>query len=260
MTTDSVATRNTISAMKTLIKKLGTNDKEAETFLKLLELGAQPVSVIAKQMDTPRSSMYLILDVLRKLGLVEEFTRGEIKFVKCISVKNLFDILGAQGREIEQTLSMLTDKLPELEAIENRLSVTPTIKFYEGKKSVMKMYEDVLKEEEFYAFFNPKLVKKAMPEYHFAVGENVRKNNGKAKEILVACEEATEYKKLFDSRNHRIKIFQKNVSFESDTIICEDKIYMISYGENQISGTEIFSRSLAKTQKAIFEQLWRGLV
>ena len=241
--------------MKSIIRKFGASEKEAETFLKLLELGAQPVSVIAKQMNVPRSSMYLTLDVLKKLGLIEDFQRGEIKFVKCIPIKNLPDILKTKEKEIEQISSTLQDKLPELEALENRLSITPTVKFHEGKTAVMKMYEEVLKEKEFCAFFSPELVKKAMPEYYFAVGESVNK----AKEILVACASATEYKKLFDSKNHQIKIFPKNIKFESDTIICKDKIYMISYGEKQVSGTEIFNPSLAQAQKSIFEQLWERL-
>jgi hypothetical protein len=35
--------------MKQLLKNFGLNQKETMTFLRLLELGAQPISVIAKQ-------------------------------------------------------------------------------------------------------------------------------------------------------------------------------------------------------------------
>ncbi len=227
-----------------------------QTFLTLLELGAQPVSVIARRVGVPRSSMYLILDDLKKLQLAEEFEREGIKYFKCIPVRNIADVLKAKERKTHQTLELLEDKLPELEALENKLSITPKVKFFEGKEAVMKMYEEVLKEKGFYAFFHPKLVKRVMPEYYHKVAETLKKNKGRAKEFMVDCPEAQEYKKRFGSKNHQVKILPKRAVFASDTIITGDKIYMISYGEKEVSATEIFNTSLAKTQRIIFEELW----
>lgn len=242
--------------MQKLFQQFGLKRKEKETFLKLLELGAQPVSVIAKQIGIPRSSMYLVIENLRKSQLIEAFERAGIKYVKCIPIKNIPDILKIQERQIKQTLKELNEKIPELEKLENRLSITPKVKFFEGKNAVMKMYEEVLREKEFCAFFNPHLVKKIMPEYHFKIPETLKKNGGKAKELLVNCSEAKEYQNLFNSKNHQIKILDKNTIFPSDTIICQDKIYMISYGEKDLSAIEIFNSSLAQTQRILFDEIW----
>jgi sugar-specific transcriptional regulator TrmB len=245
------------TTMKILFKHLGLNEKEMNTFLTMLEYGAQPVSVIAKHVGLPRSSMYLILEKLKKLGFVEEFERADIKYVKCIPVKNIADVLRTKERRVHQTLEELEEKLPELETLENKLSITPKVKFFEGKKAVMKMYENVLKEKRFYAFFHPHFVKKIMPEYHFKIPEMLRKNKGKAMELLVSCPEAVEYQKRFHSFSHKIKVLPKAVVFASDTIICSNKIYLISYGEKEVSATEIINASLAKTQRVLFEQLWK---
>src|SRR3989339_256391 len=185
--------------MKSLFRQLGINDKEMYAFLKLLELGAQPASVIAKHAGVPRSTMYLILDDLKKNHLIEEFNRANIKYFKCIPVKDIENILLAKIKMLENTLDILKNHMDELEALENRLSITPKVKFFEGKEAVMKVYEEVLKENEFLAFFNPYLVKKCMPEYHFKIPEALKLTGGKAKELLIACEEAREYKKLFNS-------------------------------------------------------------
>lgn len=245
--------------MKALIKTIGTSDKEAETFLKLLELGAQPVSVLAKQMSLPRSSMYVILEKLKKLNLIEEFERAGIRYVKCIPAASIADVLKAKEKKIQQSLEILQEKLPQLEELENRLSITPKIKFHEGKSAVTKMYEEILKEKEFYAFFNPQSVLEIMPEYYYKIPEGIKAGKGKAKEIVVDCPEGRKYKKDYSSKNHQIKILPSGAIFNSDTIICEDKIYMTGYGENQVSGTEIFNSSLAHSQRVIFEQLWRKL-
>jgi sugar-specific transcriptional regulator TrmB len=243
--------------MKSLFRQLGINDKEMYAFLKLLELGAQPASVIAKYVEVPRSTMYLILDNLKKNHLIEEFNRGNIKYFKCISVRNIEDVLKAKIKLLESTLDILKNHMSELESLENRLSITPKVKFFEGKEAVMKVYEEVLKEKEFLAFFNPYLVKKCMPEYHFKIPETLKATGGKARELLIECEEAHEYKKLYNSKKHQIRILPKNDIFESDTIICSEKIYMISYGESDVCATEIYNKSLAQTQKVVFEEVWK---
>lgn len=243
--------------MKTVFQNLGLDEKETRAWLKMLELGAQPVSVIAKYVGVPRSSMYVILERLAKLQLIENFDRNGITYFKSISPHALEDILRNQEQKIEETLHLLQKKLPQLEALENKLSITPRVRFFEGKTGAAKMYEEVLKEKEFYAIFNPKIVKRLMPEYFYKIAEALQKKGGRAKELVVDCPEGHEYKKRFDSDTHKVKILPKGMDFPSDTIICKNKIYMIAYGDGQISATEIVNSALATTQIALFEELWK---
>lgn len=243
--------------MNELFKRLGLNAKEIQTFLKMLELGAQPASVIARHVGVPRSTMYLILDSLKKAQLIDQFERAGISYFKAIPAKDIAGVLKSKERQIEQTLTMFQDALPELEKLENKLSITPRVKFFEGKEAMMKMYEAILAEKTFVAFFNPELVKRVMPEYHFKIPETIRSEKLKVRELLVAGAAATEYQKKFRSKNHQIRILPSSITFESDTIICPEKIYMISYGENDLSAIELWNRSLAETQKVLFEELWK---
>lgn len=230
-----------------------------QTFLKLLELGAEPVSVIAKHMSLPRSSMYVVLERLKKLQLIEEFERNGITYVKCISVREIADILKMRERRIEQTFTLLRESLPQLEILENKLSITPIVRFYEGKHAVMKMYEEVIRENSFLAFFNPAVVHTIMPEYYYKLGEMIKKNKGFAKELLVPGREALAYKKRFDSQNHQIKFLPKDALFYADMLICKDTIYLISYGEKEVSGTGVRNPALAEAQRVIFEELWKRI-
>jgi hypothetical protein len=79
-----------------------------------------------------------------------------------------------------------------------------------------------------------------------------------AEEILMDCDEAQEYKKLFSTKLHRIKIFPKEIKFMSDIIITNEKIFLISYDEilSNISATEIHNKNMAQTQKMVFNELW----
>lgn len=242
-----------------IFQTLGLRDKEIQAFLKMLPLGSQAVSVMAKYVGIPRSSMYEMLTRLKRLGVIDEWQRGGVTFVKCIPVGSLPDLLKTRERQIEQALENIQTELPKLEQLENKLSITPKVKFYEGKREVMKMYEAVLKEKEFYAGFNPSLVKRRMPEYYLRVGEELRKKHGKAKELVVDCKEGHAYQKQFVSKLHHIKILPRHVQFPSDTIIGEHTIFMIAYGENEICATEIVNPSLAQTQRALFELVWESI-
>lgn len=245
-----------MTAMKKIFTKLGATPKEADLFLRLLELGAQPASVVAKHIGSPRSTTYLMLENLIKIGLVMEFERFGVKYFKCIPANQIGDLIRGKQHQWAQTEEEYQELLPELSKKENTLSVTPKIRFFEGKEKVLEVYEQILKEKEFSALFNPQLVKEFMPEYHDLIPKTLRKEGGKARELLVDGPEAQKYQKTYSSRSHQIRLLPERMSFASDVIICPEKMYMISYGEKQITATEIMSPQLIETQQALFEELW----
>ncbi len=245
--------------MNALFTRLGLSAKETDVFLKLLPLGAQPVSVIARHAGIPRSSMYFVVEKLKQRRLVETFERAGIAYAKCIPAKSIADVLKAEERAITETMELLQEQLPALEAIENTLSVTPKVKFAEGREAVMNMYESLLSEKELCVFFNPQTVKRLMPAYLNIIHEAVHDHGGFAREIAVDCPEAHAYRRKFQSPRHHIKILPRGVLFLSDSIIAKERICMVSYGENQIAAVDIFSATLASTQRAIFDQVWDSL-
>jgi sugar-specific transcriptional regulator TrmB len=242
--------------MKELIINLGTDERGAQTFLKLLELGAQPVSVIARYMNVPRPTMYLMLEELKKIGLVQEFERNQMKYFKCIPVQELENLLEAKEADLKRTRQLYEVNLSDLESLENKLSVTPKVKFYEGEGAVMKVYEEVIKEKSFCAFFNPGVDNKVMQIYFKKVEEAIRAKKMKVKEFVIDCKKGREYFAQANTSNHKVKILPKRVGFDSDTIITDEKIYMFSYGEKEVAAVEIWNKALAETQRAMFEELW----
>jgi sugar-specific transcriptional regulator TrmB len=242
--------------MKKIIQKFGVTEKEASIFIRLLELGAQPAGVMAKQMHMPRSSIYLCLENLKKQQLIISFQRGKITYFKCIPVKELPEILKHEERKIKQTESVLEEKLPALLKLENRLSITPSVRHFEGKEAVLKMYERIIKEEDFYAILNTESVEIHMKEYYEPIPKMIKKEKRKVKELLVQNKTGLEYQKKYDSRLHQIRILPKGTVFYSDNIICEEKIYMVAYGEKNVSAVEITNPILAHSHRSLFEVLW----
>lgn len=242
--------------MKDLFKSLGVSERGMNTYLRLLELGAQPASVIARHMKIPRSTMYLVLEGLEKCGLVEEFERAKVKFFKCISPRDIDNLLTLKEREVLVAKDLLTKNLSKLEVYENKLSITPSVRFYEGKDAISRMYESILNEGPFYSFSNFESVGNVLPVYITEVAQMIKKKKLKVKELLVSSVIAKKYAVKYKSSFHQIKLLPRGASFDADTIIGKDRMYMISYGEKDVSAVEIYNPSLAKTQRVMFEQVW----
>jgi sugar-specific transcriptional regulator TrmB len=246
----------TTVSIESIFKQFNLNRKETEAFLELVEIGASPISKWAHHAKIKRTSMYVILEKLLKTGLVSTFVHGNVQHVQPIAVSKITTLLDQRQREIEATKSVLNTELPELLALEKVSSITPKVKFYEGLLRVEAMYDEVLKEKSFYAFFHPERVKTMMPNYYHKIALTLRKNGGTAKEILVNCKDAEEYKRLYISDKHKIAVLPKGVTFSSDTIITKDKIFLVGYSKDTIVGTEIWNSELAQTQLTLFELLW----
>lgn len=245
--------------MKSLFRKLGLTDKEQKLFLTLLELGAQPVSVIAKQLGLPRSSTYLLLEKLRDEGLVEEFERKGMKYVKCIPVSEIDELLKARERSIEETRDILKETLPELEKIQSKLSITPKVQFHEGEDAVMKMLSRIFTSKEFCAFFNPASVKQKKKESHYDVPKILDESGGTARELAVDNPDAHEYKELFETKKHQVKILPKHMQFTADILKADNKLYMTAYDDNQVSAVEVTSPALANAFQVLFDGLWERI-
>jgi len=245
--------------MEDLFGQFGLDSKESELFLELVRLGSCPVSRWAKQAKVNRSSMYVVLERFKKLGLVTSFTHLGVTYIQAVAMAELPARLADRQIEMERVRNNLIKNLPLLQKLEKTNGLVPKVSFYEGKSRVEMMYENVLKEKSFRAFFNPEKMKKMMPKYYDKIPEVMRLNKGRVKELLVRCNEAIEYKRLYSSESHEIKILGEGVVFSSDTIITDQKIFMVGYSDSEVVGTEIWNEELAKTQVEIFEMVWGNL-
>lgn len=203
--------------------------------------------------------MYVLLDRLKSKSLVTSYIHHEILYVQAVPMTELPALLADKQETLEKSRNLLINNLGELQKLEKSQGLMPKISYYEGASRVEVMYESMMKEKSFKAYFHPGRVKTMMPEYFHKIPESLKANGGSAQELLIACKEATEYQKLYRSSKHEIVIFPPSVSFSSDTIITDQKIYLVGYSDTYIVGTEIWNEELAQTQSTIFDLLWSSI-
>jgi len=123
----------------------GLLEPEMKVYLALLSLGPQPASVIAKKSGLKRGHTYNVLADLLHKGLVQEFTKGSVKYFTCLPPAVLITMLEQRQGEMEQKKKKLMEVLPDLEHIRNPSILQPKVRFFSGIEGIKQIYEDTLR-------------------------------------------------------------------------------------------------------------------
>ncbi|MEK7523175.1 MAG: hypothetical protein AAB569_06325, partial [Patescibacteria group bacterium] len=192
-------------------------------------------------------------------GLVTTFTHKGVLHVQAIPMSEIPALLYDKETAVKNIRDLFIQNLGDLQKLEKTNKIKPKVRFFEGKNRVETMYEEVIKEKSFKAFFHPERVKASMPEYFHKIPQALKTNGGSAKELLISCKEAEEYMSLYQSKKHQIALLPREIAFSSDTIITKQKIYLVGYSPSDVVGTEIWNQELAETQSILFDMIWSSV-
>jgi sugar-specific transcriptional regulator TrmB len=137
--------------LSTLLKSFDLNENEIKLFLKVLSLGSQPASNIARVCEMPRNTVRSILDNLVKKGLMVKTSRANTQYYATENKDNLIRLLKfkrlRQEEEVNKQIDLLERYGEELSA-RHWAHGRPRITFYEGLSGLEKVYEDTLTAKE----------------------------------------------------------------------------------------------------------------
>ncbi len=123
--------------IETALKKYGLSEAEATVYVALLTLLEAPVYDIAQEAALPRTTTYAVLDSLRAQGLVMRLKKNNVLYYTPESPQNFL-------HQLDEKKNLLTEILPEMQAIIAASPVRPIIKVYEGLHGVKLVKEEIL--------------------------------------------------------------------------------------------------------------------
>lgn len=234
----------------------------ASVYLSLLELGEASASSIAKMSKLPRSTTYLLLDELKKSGLISEDAGGLKKYFTPVSPERLKDLLDEKAREVRRIDLDLRTNFAVVETLfENHRSSFPKVRFYEGENGLKIVYFDSLWAAEIFIIdqgngemFDPE----AAPGFVKEFIREVTEREISIREIVEETPPALEYAKRYKTKTHEIAIMpeaSRGVPGDSVKLIYADKIAYISF--DHLTAVVIEDAVLAEGERATFELLWR---
>ncbi len=122
----------------------GLSDKEAKIYISLLETGALTVFEIAKNSGINRSSAYVVLESLKKRGLVGISNDKKVRKYVASSPEILLETAKQESRKFESITQGLEQIIPDLKAIHAETKHKPTVKVFEGRNGLINLFEDSL--------------------------------------------------------------------------------------------------------------------
>lgn len=240
--------------IKTGLNELGLSDKEAEVYLAMLELGPSSVQDIAKRAGVNRSTTYVMIEGLKKHGLVSTFEKGKKVVFSAENPEKLMSIVSEHMGLLEAKRDRLSQTLPRLMAIFNAMEDKPRVRFFEGDAGLETIREEIVASKEpiweLYAVDEMLMdLVNVEPERRI---ERTKVLHGRS----LICIKPGFKVPFFDIKGFEVREVDYNrLPFTGDLAIVGSRVYILSYRTRSL-GVIIDSADIAEVMKALFEMAW----
>jgi len=242
------------------LQQMGLEKSEAVIYMASLELGPAPVQRIAQRGKVPRATTYLILEELKKKGLVATHEHGKKTYFTAQHPSQLEGLLKQQENELEIRKKTIETLVPELEQRgQFAESVRPRVRYYEGKESFPAFRRDLLSKRK-----DQKLVRGIVEHDKFEkfvgnLGEFIKKrtSEGVSSRSIYASETVTYPENDPENKKESRKIDGKKYSVPADISIIGNCVGLMSYSE-PFRAVIIEDKDIADAMVSVFELAWKG--
>lgn len=240
---------------------MGLEKSEAVIYLASLELGPSPVQRIAQRGKVPRATTYLILEELKKKGLVATHEHGKKTYFTAQHPSQLEGLLKAQENELAIRKKTIETLVPELEQRgQFAESVRPRVRYYEGKESFPAFRRDLLSKRK-----DQKLVRGIFSVENIArIAGNMeefakkRVGEGVASRSLYVSEENTVLPDFDPEKKREVRRLNKDkFPIPADISIVGNCVGMMPYGD-PFRAVIVEDKDVADALVSIFELAWKG--
>lgn len=248
---------------KNVLKNLGCSSEEVDVYTTLLQLGTQPASVVARNLDKKRTTVRVYLEHLTKEGFARFNWKGKTQYFTAEKpeeiLKNLHHNKIKASERWDENIRAFSAILPELTSIVRQDVNVPKVTYYEGIQDLKRMYIDTLQSKTeilclssfadlldlFGKQYDQWYVKKRIKNDIFL--------RYIAKDTLLERQETKKDKKyLRQSRHLSAKLFD----ISNEINIYDGKVSIITL-KNEKIGVLIESKEIYHSMKVMFEILWK---
>jgi len=255
-----------------LIKKLekgNFTDKEALVYVSLLEIGGAFPSKIAEYAGLNRSTTYKILLNLSVRGLINEIEKKNKIFYQIEKPEKVLRYYQSRLRQVEDSMEEIKKTLPDIESLYNSSQNRPSIKYFDSVDGILSIYTDMITDQKPYemlAFSTANEFREFIPKEFLAnFVKEKEKNKITTKGIVPDTEQDRKYNEtVFAGIENRywpeIRYISKDKFPNSSeiTIYGTNKVSIINFAKNKLSGVIIEDSSIHDMIKTIFNMSWNS--
>mgnify|MGYP003684281167 FL=1 len=235
--------------MEKELRYYGFSEKEVKIYLACLRLGEDTTNRISEMSNISRTTVYDILENLKKKGIAYSFINQKKTFYGVVEPNKLIELL-------HQKADLISSIIPTLSKLKKNIPENPKVEVYEGKTGLMIASQDMLKEKEILAYGNNGKFDSIFEMFQ----ANFAQRRIDSEIILRGIIDQNIPVHMLQEKIKKYTSLRKNKSFESMSttqFIYGDCVLSLIYGDEPIA---IITRSkeYANSQKVIFEELWKN--
>lgn len=239
---------------------IGFSHKEASVYLAALELGPQPVSVIAKQANINRSTAYIIIKSLMSKGVMSTFNKKGIKYFAALEPETLLRYIKRHSEELVKSKRIIEENLKDFQSLANPYSERPKVQFFEGFEGIKEVYEDSLKVgDPIVGYESIDAMPQEIREYIFDNYIPRRIEQKIPIKIIGLKTKAGESFKSADKSSHRQTKLVDKKGLNIEINIYGNKSAFMAYHEAKYTGIIIDNKPIADALRFGFELAWEGI-
>jgi HTH-type transcriptional regulator, sugar sensing transcriptional regulator len=245
--------------IQSLLKTCGLNVNEARTYITMLELESASIRAISDASRVNRGTTHQAITQLVKLGLVHAKKVSTRETYNAESPERILDILRDKRKELLTQAELAKKVIPELIAKKARPLGKPLVKYYEYESGITSILKDVLQTmraqtNKTYFVYSTKQVRNFLYRKYPQFTDKRIAEDIEVK--VIAIGDGGENIAL----SERKWLKSEATDLSSYTVIYGDKVAQISISADYTPyGVVIEDKSVATTQKLLFNTLWKTL-
>jgi sugar-specific transcriptional regulator TrmB len=235
-----------------LLTQFGLNDKEAKTYLAILELGTATIKPIALRAGLKRTSLYYFIDHLVALGLVSQTAiRGHMHY-QALPPSRLVDLQKERLQTLEQAL-------PEFMSLFNVAKDKPRVSYFEGPAQIKNIFwEEPKCDKEILGIWSGTEVDELIGRQELERIDKARRANGIHVRVIRFLEKDVPFAPFRDQpgSNRELRYAPPGTIFPiAFTLYDTGKVSFVS-SKKEGFGILIESPELTIAMRVLFEALW----
>ncbi len=235
------------------LQNIGLSEKEAHIYLVLLELKEALPSTVARYSEVKRSTVYNILEVLQRKGLVSSVKRSGNTYFQAQDPQIFLKKQRTYLNELSASIDNLEEALPELRSLHSDFMATPQMSVFYGKEGLIQIMEDTLTTStELLCWANPELVMSLLSDYYPSYIKRKIERQIWLRGIFCFDNIGLKFQQKGKEELREVYLIpKKQFPFKNEINIYDDKVAIISHEDK--TGVIIQNKNIADTQRAIFE-------
>lgn len=237
------------------LRSLGLNDKEGSVYVALLSLGQTTAYAVAEKSGLKRPTVYVVLEDLRKKGLVLKIPHAKKQVFTAKSPEEFFS-------EAEDRLRLAKSALPELLAIAEKPEKNFRTLYFEGEKNVKEVLSNINKRmqgKEILGFYarEPEEMPQEMREFFHEWNEEGKRLGVTLRGVTPDDPSLQWYKEREEYFGAKMKYMDPKIYLSDCSIeIGDNFVQIFSLRHMQVILLE--NPDIVHTMRQIFEIVWKS--